>query len=157
MQETLTNFANRCFMADARKAEILEIFEPLGQYGVGTQSGCQAIALAVKTWCQSDDPAADIVFQSDITNAFGSFETMPALLSVHTHFPALFPVLTFGYGRDRVLLWPAKTAEGNSLTQFISQRGSAQGDVLSCLYYAFAVIGPLLETRAAYPGVGALL
>lgn len=97
------------------------------------------------------------MFQSDITNAFNEFETQPALLNVFKHFPTLLPALTFGYARDRELLWLPKRTDGDPLIRLTCQRGSSQGDVFASLFYAFAAIGPLLSTRAAFPGVNLLL
>ena len=159
MQETLSNFCARCFLTTERSAELLRILEPLGQYGCGTSSGCHAVALAVTTWLRSADPFSDeaqAALQSDISNAFNEFETQPALLSVHKHFPALFPGLMFSYARDRELLWANRSADGDSLIRLISQRGSSQGDVWANLFYAFAAIAPLLNTREAFPDVNLL-
>ena len=154
MQETLTNFCARCFLTDVRLLELLNIFEPLGQYGVGTRSGCHAVALAVTTWLAHGDPFSDdalAVLQSDIINAFNTFETMPALQSVHKHYPSLFPSLMFSYARDRELLWSTRRTDGDPLIRLTSQRGSSQGDVFASLFYAFAAIEPLISTRAAFP------
>lgn len=150
MQETLTNLCGRAFLNADRKAELLAIFEPLGQYGLGTPSGCQAVALAVTTWLHALDPSsADVlaILQSDLNNAFNEFETMPALISTHQRYPKLYPPLVFGYARTRELLWAPK--DGSPLITLHSNRGSAQGDVFASLYFAFAAIDSVIAANEA--------
>jgi hypothetical protein len=150
MQETLTNLCGRAFLNEDRKTELLAIFEPLGQYGLGTRSGCQAVALAVTTWLHKLDPSSTeplAILQSDLSNAFNEFETMPALLSTHQHYPKLYPPLVFGYARTRELLWAPK--DGSPLIALHSTRGSAQGDVFASLYFAFAAIDSVIAANEA--------
>ena len=55
-------------------------FEQIGQFGCGTPSGCPAVVLAVQAWLSDPDNA---VYQSDLINAFNTFDREIALRTVH--------------------------------------------------------------------------
>ena len=126
INDTWTNVACRSAMTDDMRNRLRQFFEQLGQFGVGTPAGCPAVVLAVQAWLTDPDNA---VFQSDLVNAFNSFDRVVALRTVRKYFPELYPAMYTLFARDNLLQWGSRKPGANPVHVFTSEMGSVQGGV----------------------------
>jgi hypothetical protein len=151
IQDTLTNVACRAVLSPNMWTRLRAYFEQIGQFGCGTPSGCPAVVLAVQAWLSDPDNA---VYQSDLINAFNTFDREIALRTVHEDFPELYPMMYFLFARDNVIQWGSRKPGNNPVHTFTGEMGSVQGGIFAGLLFAFSTVKPIRETMAAFPDVG---
>jgi hypothetical protein len=144
--DTLRRLFGRLFCA-ARKQRIGNVFEPLGQLGVGARGGSERVALMA----QVVHEVGGVLLAIDGTNAFNALSRSAVLQAVATHFPELYAYVERVYG-------PASTPslqfglDGFAEAEIIlSRQGVQQGDPLGPLLFALAVLPVMLSFREAFP------
>jgi hypothetical protein len=146
--DTLRRLFGHVF-CEENKDRILELLEPVGQFGVGARGGAEVVALAAQLVYE----AGGVLLAIDGTNAFNSLSRAAVLRAVANLTPDLYPYVEHLYGPASVPFLQFSLDGEQEARVVLSQEGVQQGCPLGPLLFALAVRGLMVSFRAKFPSL----
>ena len=112
-----------------------ELFERVGQLGIGVKGGAEIAVQMMRTWLEKQKgKRGSGVLKIDFENAYNSIDRASIQKILKAEFPELLPWFRFCYGVPAAL-----SCQGKRLP-FDSEAGIQQGDPLGPLYFACGIL-----------------
>ena len=116
------------------KEKTAELFEKVGQLGVGVKGGAEIAVQLMRTWLEKKNRKGWGVLKIDFENAYNSLDRSAIEQVLREEFPELVSWFRYCYGVPAVL-----SCQGKRLP-FDSRTGIQQGDPLGPLFFACGIL-----------------